>query len=754
MNIEDILQARISLLESGEELDTCIEGTPQEVAEALRLVHSMLNLELPQIDPTVANAQRSQLMTLSSSITSQSEGIPMNNNKPQLPFWRKYKPLTLVLSISAAAVFMICALITIGYGGIGLIIQRNQGIAQNTPVSLPEHEDVLLMDQKGFVEIFIDDQWIPASKSIVTFSPGMHIRTGSISSVILSLPDDSQITLGPESELVIDELEVQTKEDQRIIVLTQLAGTSEHNVSPANDNHSRYEIKTAAATGTALGTIFKVQVKTDQSTLFNVVEGKVSVTGNNETVIVEPGKATVASLDEPPIEPESFFTGTGQVSYIGEKWIIAGQILVPHHGTTVLGNPLADDLVLYEGRLLPDGTQLVDLVVLLHRSPANRFSITGTVNNIDGEIWTINGQDIAVTNITDIQEEIFIDDLVLINGLILEGGEFQAEKVRKLDDQPGLIFDFKGIVEEISESAWKISGIMITKDKNTTIDKDISAGNLVQVSGWILEDGSWLASSILHGVDETRAFEFSGKVESMEPWIVAGVGFETLKWTHIDENIDLHDLVKVSGQILEDGTWVAFDISLAVDPHVVKIILIGAVTSKQPWMVNGITLNIDDETFIDDEVNLGLMVRVEIQILSDGTWKILSISPLEGYTWEYGCQDITAQFLKITDRKIQLLGWPELPVGEDVLNTGELVPNSILLLHICLDEDGSVQVISIIIIYQANEEETEKSEQPESSNEKVMICHKPNGNNPHTIVVSRSAIPAHLGHGDFLGPCP
>lgn len=39
--------------------------------------------------------------------------------------------------------------------------------------------------------------------------------------------------------------------------------------------------------------------------------------------------------------------------------------------------------------------------------------------------------------------------------------------------------------------------------------------------------------------------------------------------------------------------------------------------------------------------------------------------------------------------------------------------------------------------------------------EKVLICHIPPGNpgNPQTISVSVNAVPAHLGHGDHLGPC-
>ena len=39
---------------------------------------------------------------------------------------------------------------------------------------------------------------------------------------------------------------------------------------------------------------------------------------------------------------------------------------------------------------------------------------------------------------------------------------------------------------------------------------------------------------------------------------------------------------------------------------------------------------------------------------------------------------------------------------------------------------------------------------------KVTLCHIPPGNpdNAHTITVGASAVPAHLAHGDTLGPCP
>jgi hypothetical protein len=35
-------------------------------------------------------------------------------------------------------------------------------------------------------------------------------------------------------------------------------------------------------------------------------------------------------------------------------------------------------------------------------------------------------------------------------------------------------------------------------DRNTNIKGDIAVGDMVKVTGWILEDGTWLATEIKH----------------------------------------------------------------------------------------------------------------------------------------------------------------------------------------------------------------------------------------------------------------
>jgi hypothetical protein len=44
--------------------------------------------------------------------------------------------------------------------------------------------------------------------------------------------------------------------------------------------------------------------------------------------------------------------------------------------------------------------------------------------------------------------------------------------------------------------------------------------------------------------------------------------------------------------------------------------------------------------------------------------------------------------------------------------------------------------------------------QSQYGRERVTICHQTGSGKPVTITISRAALPAHLRHGDTIGPCP
>jgi hypothetical protein len=263
------------------------------------------------------------------------------------------------------------------------------------------------------------------------------------------------------------------------------------------------------------------------------------------------------------------------------------------------------------------------------------------------------------------------------------------------------------------------------------------------------ESGDWLP------VGGETTFEITGALESTDPWMVTGNTFATRDSTHIDEGLEAGDLVRVKGVILEDGTWLAYSIERVEEQANPTIILIGTVTSIDPWVVNGITLTVTSDTLIGEGIELGMIVRVEILLLEDGTWEVISLVSLGDFTGVPGCATVTATVVSVNGNEIQLVGWPvitlddQVKIEDDQGGEGTLSPDQVVLVVVCSSEDGQIRITHIIIINIGEGEVPSDAE-----GEKVLVCHKPNKKGGHTLSISASAVSAHLGHGDKLGPCP
>jgi len=266
----------------------------------------------------------------------------------------------------------------------------------------------------------------------------------------------------------------------------------------------------------------------------------------------------------------------------------------------------------------------------------------------------------------------------------------------------------------------------------------------VKVQG---ENDTWIP------VTGESTFELVGELQSIDPWMVTGNTFATRDTTQIAEGLEVGDLVRVKGVILEDATWLANSIELAEEQTDPTIILIGKVDSIDPWVVHGITLNITPDTVINGEITPDMIVLVEILLLEDGAWEVLSITPLSHFTEIPGCLTVMATIESVNGNEIKLLGWPAITLGEDVDieneegGEGTLSANQHVLVVVCTSEDGQVVITKIIIV------KPEEDSEP-TNGKKVLICHKPDKKGGHTLSIAEPAVPAHLAHGDKLGPCP
>jgi hypothetical protein len=282
---------------------------------------------------------------------------------------------------------------------------------------------------------------------------------------------------------------------------------------------------------------------------------------------------------------------------------------------------------------------------------------------------------------------------------------------------------------------------------------NVEQGTL-QVDNGVVEvvddNGDWVP------VAGDSTFELTAELESLDPWTVAGQTLETNESTDIEDGLQVGDMVHVRGLILDDGTWVAYSIERAEAETQPIIILIGVVSSVDPWVVNGITLNVTETTNIQGTITVGMLVRVEILLLPDGTWQVLSIAPLGDIIEVPECATVIATVVAVNGNEVQFLGWPSITLSEDVVIEGggdavTLSPNQNVIVVVCPSEEGQIVIVQIIIINITPGEDVGTP----AEGEKVLVCHKPNSKKGgKTLSISSSAVPAHLGHGDTLGPCP
>lgn len=267
-----------------------------------------------------------------------------------------------------------------------------------------------------------------------------------------------------------------------------------------------------------------------------------------------------------------------------------------------------------------------------------------------------------------------------------------------------------------------------------------------------LDDGVIVAQAQngdLTPVAGVSTFELVGNVENTNPWTVAGRALATNESTRIEEGLQVGDRVRVRGAVMENDVWLAYSIERAEEQRDPIITLIGRVSSIDPWVVNGITLNVTDETVIEGEIAPGMLVLVEILLLEDGTWEVLRIALLGDLPETSGCATVTATIESVNGNQIQFLGWPTT-VTFDGTDEVDLSPGQKVLVVVCVTEDGILVIRQIIIL---DTDDDDDDDTPDGG-EKVLVCHKPDKKGGHTLSISSSAVPAHLGHGDKLGPCP
>jgi hypothetical protein len=146
------------------------------------------------------------------------------------------------------------------------------------------------------------------------------------------------------------------------------------------------------------------------------------------------------------------------------------------------GNPHPGDWVSFEGRQLADGTRFVDRIVLLDHSSDNQFTFIGKVDSIGDAAWIISSHAVQVNNLTAIDPALKVGDNAQVVGGIAEDGTILATSLNPTEGA-GSNFRFSGVLSNINNYVWDVSGIKVTVDPNTTFNGDFVVGNPLDLEG-------------------------------------------------------------------------------------------------------------------------------------------------------------------------------------------------------------------------------------------------------------------------------
>lgn len=683
----DTLQKKLEELEAGKPIVESLDGLDETEAELLQLASDLRDFSPPARNPAIVAKQLAEVK----QTTRQDNGQDMLTTIKAL-FQRNawMKP---AMAFTVLFLFGCLALSGLGLGGFTIFrLDR----LDNDPAQVQEIQGIFEYQAK-------DGSW-QTVKENDRLSPGTRVRTGELSGALLELQDGSTVRLGPSTEVTLDQMD-RFLFGTRIVRITQWVGETSHEVEPNRKTTSLYEVRTPASTVTAKGTIFTVQVQADFMTWVDVTEGVVDVTGAQEIVSLETGETTSVAVEGQPEEPAFLVSGEGILTISGNRWTVAGERIALDETTLVNGDPQTSDMVSFEGRQLSDGTLLVDRVTRISLPDANAFTFGGAMEDIAGTAVIVESKYIGMDQSTSVDAEVENGEPVLVKGVIEPDGSWLATHV--YSSTTGQPFQFVGVLESQGNNIWIISGLEIHVDENTIVAANILLGDIVEVSGWVQDNGDWLAGSIQPILAAEARFDFTGTVDDTDPWIISGKDIVVRAWASIDEGIEPGDLVHAQGPVLEDGTWVASSITLleeVEEPEDVTLEFTGIVNSTNPWVISGIQLVVDGDTQFSGEITTGALVKVHATLQSNGVWHADDISLIVSDSM--GCVTFASAVTAIEGDLITLQNGMIINLTEVEEVDGKIEVESVILVTRCLALDGTVTIPLIQVLSNPPDEPT------------------------------------------------
>jgi hypothetical protein len=679
----DLLQKRLEELEAGKPLEDCLEGLDETEVELLQLAAQMRKFEAPARNPSIVEEQLTKIKQGTARGRFQTIGQALNS------IFKRKAWFTPAIATVVLVVFGCLAVSAFGGWTIFRLDQRDTDPAR-------------VQETQGIFEVQTKDGSWQSVREKARLAPGSRVRTGMLSSALLKLQDGSLIQLGPSTEITLDQMD-RFLLGVRIVRITQWFGETNHEVRSNTKTGSLYEVRSPTSSITAKGTAFNVETQSNLLTQVSVTEGRVDVTGAQEMVSLAAGQTSSIAADQPPSEPALLVSGEGILTIAEDSWTVAGQRITINETTQVQGDLQNGDLVSFQGQQLADGTVLALQFDHLMSPQSSTFTLAGELEDIADTGLILESKFIVTNQQTGVDVDIKNGDAIIASGVIEQDGSWLATSV--YSSTTGQPFQFAGVFQSNQGDRWMISSTETRVNENTVISQSILPGDVVNVIGWIQDNGIWLASSIQPVTSAIGSFDFIGTVENVDPWVISGKTVQIREWTMIDSTIQEGDLVHVQGPVLEDGTWVAAAIfSAGATPEGVALQFTGTVNNTNPWVIGGIQLVVDGNTQFSGQITTGALVQVRATLQPDGLWHADEILLIVNDT--ASCVTFAAVVTAVDGDQISLSNGMTINLNEVSEVDGTLEVESVILVTRCLAADGTVTLPLIQVLSNPSEEAT------------------------------------------------
>jgi ferric-dicitrate binding protein FerR (iron transport regulator) len=127
--------------------------------------------------------------------------------------------------------------------------------------------------------------------------------------------------------------------------------------------------------------------------------------------------------------------------------------------------------------------------------PSYQFTLQGELTDLQDTSGMVEGNSFTITDETVTVGNPTVGQIVVVEGRILETGEWVADSIEVLEggDFAG---SFTGILEDMEGDEWQIGGRTVTVTEQTDVAAGLVEGSPVRVTFEILGDGSWHALQI------------------------------------------------------------------------------------------------------------------------------------------------------------------------------------------------------------------------------------------------------------------